>query len=42
VPTKHTNRQDGKESSVVTFTEVHFNPELDPKLFDKPAAAPAQ
>jgi zinc protease len=43
VPTKHTNRQDGKESSVVTFTEVHINPEVDPKLFDKPTAtAPAQ
>jgi zinc protease len=43
VPTKHTNRQDGKESSVVTFTEVHINPEVDPKLFDKPSAAqPAQ
>jgi zinc protease len=40
VPTKHTNRQDGKESSVVTFTEVHINPEVDPKLFDKPPAAP--
>jgi hypothetical protein len=30
------NKQDGKESSVVTFTEVHINPQLDPKLFDKP------
>jgi zinc protease len=40
LPTRHTNRQDGKESSVVTFTEVHINPEVDPKLFDKPAAAP--
>jgi hypothetical protein len=38
IPTKHTNRQDGKDSSVVTFTEVHINPEVDPKLFDKPAA----
>ena len=42
VPTKHTNRQDGKESSVVTFSEVQFNPDVDPKLFDKPTAAPAQ
>jgi len=38
IPTKHTNRQDNKDSSVVTFTEVHINPEVDPKLFDKPAA----
>jgi len=42
VPTKHTNRQDGKESSVVTFSEVQFNPDVDPKLFDKPTAVPAQ
>ena len=43
-PTRHVNKQDGKESSVVTFTEVHINPQLDPKLFDKPAATrpPAQ
>jgi predicted Zn-dependent peptidase/outer membrane lipoprotein-sorting protein len=40
VPTRQINRQDGKESSVVTFTEVHINPEVDPKLFDKPSAAP--
>jgi zinc protease len=43
LPTRHTNRQDGKESSVVTFTEVHINPEVDPKLFDKPSTpTPAQ
>jgi hypothetical protein len=36
-PTRHVNKQDGKESSVVTFTEVHINPQLDPKLFDKPS-----
>jgi zinc protease len=43
-PVKHVNRQNGKNSSIVTFTEVHFNPEVDPKLFDKPAAGtpPAQ
>ena len=38
IPTKHTNRQDGKDSSVVIFTQVHINPDVDPKLFDKPAA----
>jgi hypothetical protein len=27
---RHTNRQDGKESSVVTFSEVQVNPEVDP------------
>jgi zinc protease len=39
-PTRHVNKQDGKESSVVTFTEVHVNPQLDPKLFDKPTTTP--
>ena len=39
-PTRHVNKQDGKESSVVTFTEVHINPQVDPKLFDKPAGGP--
>jgi hypothetical protein len=29
------------ESSIVTFTEVHLNPQLDAKLFDKPAGAAA-
>jgi zinc protease len=43
-PVKHVNKQNGKDTSIVTFTEVHFNPEVDPKLFDKPAAGtpPAQ
>jgi len=41
VPTRHINKQDGKESSVVTFSEVHLNPEVDPKLFDKPASPPS-
>ena len=41
-PVKHVNKQNGKDSSVVTFTEVHFNPEVDPKLFDRPASAAGQ
>jgi zinc protease len=41
-PAKHVNKQNGKDSSVVTFTDVHFNPEVDPKLFDKPVAPPPQ
>ncbi|HMK22803.1 MAG TPA: hypothetical protein VK466_10745, partial [Terriglobales bacterium] len=42
VPTKHLNRQNGMESSIVTFTEVQLNPPVDTKLFEKPAAgAPA-
>jgi len=42
LPAKHVNKQDGKESSTVTFTEIHVNPEVDPKLFDKPASKPTQ
>jgi len=41
LPAKHMNKQNGKESSVVTFTEVHFNPDVDPKLFDRPPAPPS-
>jgi zinc protease len=36
LPTKHVNRENGKDSSVITFTEMHFNPDIDPKLFEKP------
>ena len=39
-PTKHVTKQDGQASSVVTFTEVHINPQVDPKLFEKPAGGP--
>ena len=37
LPTKHVNKQNGQESGVVTFTEIHVNPDVDPKLFEKPA-----
>ncbi len=40
-PVKHVNKQNGKDTSIVTFTEVKFNPEIDPKLFDKPPAPPS-
>jgi len=40
----HKNSQDGKDSSTVHFDSVQFNPPIDPKLFEKPAAetTPAQ
>jgi outer membrane lipoprotein-sorting protein len=41
LPAKHVNKQDGKESSTVTFTEIHLNPQVDPKIFEKPTASPA-
>src|SRR5262249_51455207 len=41
IPTRHVNRQNGTQSSVVTFTNVHLNPPVDEKLFEKPASAAA-
>ena len=40
LPVKRVNSQDGKDATTVTFTEVHLNPEVDPKLFDRPVAKP--
>jgi zinc protease len=37
LPSKLVNKQNGKESSTVTFTEIHMNPQVDPKMFEKPA-----
>jgi zinc protease len=37
LPAKQVSKQDGKETSTVTFTEIHVNPQVDPKLFEKPA-----
>ena len=42
LPSLHKNKQDGKDSSVVKTTSLQFNPPIDAKLFDKPAAKPAQ
>jgi hypothetical protein len=44
LPTVHKNKENGKDSSVVEFTKVQYNPTIDPKLFEKPAidAKPAQ
>jgi hypothetical protein len=39
LPAVHRNKQNGKESSIVEHTKVEFNPAVDPKLFEKPAAA---
>ncbi len=44
LPALHTNQLNGEESSSAEFTNVKFNPAVDPKLFEKPAAEskPAQ
>jgi zinc protease len=35
-PYLHQNKQDGKDSSTVTYTSIQLNPTIDPKLFEKP------
>lgn len=45
MPYKHQNKQDGKQTSTAEVKKVELNPQLDPKLFSKPAeqaAAPDQ
>jgi zinc protease len=39
MPYKHQNKQDGKETSTAQFKKIELNPEVDPKLFAKPAEA---
>jgi hypothetical protein len=34
----HQNKQNGKDSSSVQYTAIQINPQIDPKLFEKPAA----
>jgi zinc protease len=36
LPSLHTNQLNGEDSSSAEFTNVKFNPEIDPKLFEKP------
>ncbi len=44
LPALHKNTENGQDSSVVEFTKIQFNPTIDSKLFEKPAAEakPAQ
>jgi zinc protease len=44
LPALHRNKENGQDSSIVEFTRVEYNPAIDPKLFEKPAAegTPAQ
>jgi zinc protease len=41
MPYKHQNKQDGQETSNAEFKKIELNPTVDPKLFVKPAEAPA-
>jgi len=38
LPATHANQQNGKDSSTAESLSVEFNPAIDPKLFQKPAA----
>jgi hypothetical protein len=43
LPATHKNKQNGQDTSVVEFSNIEFNPTIDPKLFEKPTdAKPAQ
>ncbi len=40
MPYKHANKQNGEQTSTAEFKKIELNPQLDPKLFEKPAPAP--
>ena len=42
MPYKHQNKQAGKETSSADVKKIEVNPQLDPKLFAKPAEATAE
>jgi zinc protease len=41
LPYLHKNKQNGQDTSTAEFKQVQVNPPIDPKLFEKPAEAPA-
>jgi zinc protease len=36
LPAVHTNKENGKQTSIVESTKIEFNPQIDPKLFERP------
>ncbi len=42
LPFHRDNKQNGESSSSVQYTSIQLNPTVDPKIFEKPAAPPAQ
>jgi hypothetical protein len=42
IPYRRANKQNGQDSSTAQFTSFQLNPTVDPKVFEKPAAQPAQ
>jgi zinc protease len=41
MPYKHENKQNGQQTSTAEFKKIEINPQLDPKLFEKPAESAA-
>ncbi|HXW89004.1 MAG TPA: pitrilysin family protein [Terriglobales bacterium] len=39
LPATHKNKENGRQTSIVEFTRIDFNPTVDPKLFEPPAVA---
>jgi zinc protease len=39
MPYKHQNKQNGQATTTAEFKKIELNPQLDPKLFEKPAQA---
>jgi len=39
LPAKRINKQNGQDSSVVNFLEIHFNPQTNATLFEKPSGS---
>jgi hypothetical protein len=42
LPFHRENKQNGETSSSVQFSGIQINPQVDPKIFEKPVASPAQ
>ena len=42
IPFHRANKQNGQDSSATQFTSFELNPQVDPKIFEKPSAAPQQ
>jgi zinc protease len=42
IPFHRANKQNGQDSNTTQFTSFELNPQVDPKIFEKPASAPQQ
>jgi zinc protease len=42
LPYKHQNKQNGEQTSTAEFKKIELNPQIDPKMFDKPAETAAE